>query len=417
MNNKPIILFVTPILCHPPKGGPELRIENSIKALAMIASVSLYCRKPFVQMGGDEALNYLKSFVDTIHFSPFCRQQVDLTSFFARGINLITRVLVRKNLFSPSPEGESDFQDVVGTANSIGADVIWLGYGNISYSLLKYIKQHSSIPVVVDTDSVWSRFVSRGSCFAKDETERHRIESEGKAKEEEEQWGTCLADVTTSVSEVDAEYYRDLTDNPGSVHIFSNVIDLNAYKCVPPPRGFRTPCIYLAGTFWSGSPMEDSVRWMLEHVLPLLKREVPEIHFYIAGRGSTQVLADIHDSAVTVTGELSTVLPYLTNATVAVVPLRFESGTRFKILEAGACGIPVVSTTLGAEGIPTINGRDILIADTPEDFSQAIIKVIHDRQFAENLGLNLKQVVTRRYSIDVLASEGQVILDYLITRE
>jgi len=218
------------------------------------------------------------------------------------------------------------------------------------------------------------------------------------------------------VSEVDAEYYRGLTGNPGSVHIFSNVIDLNSYKCVPPPREFTTPCIYLAGTFWVGSPMEDSARWLLELVLPILKQAVPDIHVYIAGRGSAQVLADIHDNAVTVTGELSTVLPYLTNATVAVVPLRFESGTRFKILEAGACGIPVVSTTLGAEGIPTTNGRDILIADTPEDFSQAIIEAIHDRKFAENLGMNLKELVTRRYSIDVLANEGQVVLDYLLTR-
>jgi glycosyltransferase involved in cell wall biosynthesis len=365
-------------------------------------------------MGGDAAIEYLQGFVDKICFAPFYRQSQSKLSFRTRLFNLIFRKFFGRSAFPvATAEGDADFRDVVSTAVALHADVIWLGYGNVSYPLLKYIKEHSRIPVVVDTDSVWSRFVLRGCPFVKDELERKRVEAEGKAKEQEERWGTRLADVTTAVSEVDAEYYRGLTDNPDRVHIFSNVIDLKTYKITPPPKGFIKPCIYLAGTFWPDSPMEDSARWMLKLVLPILKREVPDIHFYIAGRGSDQVLADVKDENVTVAGELPSVLPYLTNTTVAVVPLRFESGTRFKILEAGACGIAVVSTTLGAEGIPTTDGKDILIADTPEEFAQAIIRIVRDRQMAEDLGLNLKALVSKGYSIDALAAEGQVILDYL----
>jgi glycosyltransferase involved in cell wall biosynthesis len=415
MNKKTKILFVTPILGHPPKGGPELRIENSIKALSRISTVTLYCRTFHAQMGGDDAIEYLHNFVDKIYFSPFYRQSREKLSFSTRLLNLIFRKFLGRNAFPvATAEGEADFLDVVSTAEALHADVIWLGYGNVSYPLLKYIKEHSRIPVVVDTDSVWSRFVLRGCPFAKDELERKRVEAEGKAKEQEERWGTRLADVTTAVSEVDAEYYRGLTGNPDRVHIFSNVIDLKTYKSTSPPSGFIKPCIYLAGSFWPNSPMEDSARWMLECVLPILKQEVPDIHFYIAGRGSDQILSDVNDENVTVAGELSSVLPYLTNATIAIVPLRFESGTRFKILEAGACGIAVVSTTLGAEGIPTTNGKDILIADTPEEFAQAIIKIVCDRQLAENLGLNLKELVSQGYSIDALAAEGQAILHYLL---
>ena len=417
LQNKPAILFVTPVLGHPPKGGPELRIENSIKALSKIATVTLYCRISCVQIGGDSAIKYLRNFVEGIHFAPFFQRQNGFFSLLPRLINLFFRILLRRNLIALPVEGEADYQDVVRTAESLGADAIWLGYGNISYPLLKYIKACSNIPVVVDTDSVWSRFVLRGCPFAKDENERKMIEAKGKAKEQEERWGTRLADVTTAVSVVDAEYYRGLTDDPARVHIFPNVIDLNTYKIISPPNRFTKPCIYLAGSFWPDSPMEDSARWMLKLVLPILKREVPDVHFYIVGRGSTQVLADVGDTNVTITGELPSVLPYLTNATVAVIPLRFESGTRFKILEAGACGIPVVSTTLGTEGIPTTNGRDILIADTPEDFAHAIIRVIHDRELAESLGLNLKDLVTNGYSIAALASEGQEILHFLLDHD
>jgi glycosyltransferase involved in cell wall biosynthesis len=324
--------------------------------------------------------------------------------------------LVRRPLQPESLENESDFRDLVARARQVRADVVWLGYGNISYPLMRYIKDHSSIPVVLDTDSVWSKFVQRGLPFASDETARKKIEKEGKLKEEEERWGTQLADVTTGVSEIDAGYYRGLTDDPGKVHLFSNVIDLNDYSPVSPPAGFNKPCMYLAGTFWPGSPMEDAARWMLEHVMPLLKRELPDIHFYVAGRASGKVLADVHDDNVTVAGELPSVLPYLTNASVAVVPLRFESGTRFKILEAGACRVPVVSTTLGAEGIPAVDGKDILIADTPEDFAMAVVAVIRDRRRAESLGQNLRELVAVKFSIQALAHEGENILEYLIAR-
>lgn len=416
MLDKPSILFVTPVLGHPPKGGPELRIENSIKALAKVSTVSLYCRISHSQMGGDAAVRYLETFVNSIFFAPFCQRKLGLSSLVPRGINRISRTVIGRNLIIPSDKREDDYQDVVRTAESLGVDVIWVGYGNISYPLLRYIKEHSSFPVVLDTDSVWSRFVLRGLPYVKDEKEKKRIEKEGIQKEEEERWGTKLADITTGVSEIDMEYYRGLTNDPAKVHLFSNVIDLDYYAPVVPPDGFRKPCMYLAGTFWPGSPMEDAARWMLDLVLPLLKRELSGIHFYIAGRGSKEVLADVQDDDVTISGELTSVLPYLTNASVAVVPLRFESGTRFKILEAGACSIPVVSTTLGAEGIPAIDGKEILLADTPEDFARSVAKIIRDRELAISLARNLRELIANHFSIDTLARDGDEIINYLISQ-
>jgi len=279
-------------------------------------------------------------------------------------------------------------KQVLAIADRIVADVIWLGYGNLSYTLLAYLKQHSNYRIVLDTDSVWSRFVLRGLPFAQNEEERRRIEKEGREKEEEERRGSQLADVTTAVSRADAAYYRHVADNPAQVHIFSNVIDIDAYQQVPPPaKQLRRPCIYLAGTFGPRSPMEDAARWFTSNVLHLVRRQIPDVHFYIVGRGSDTTLSDISDSGITTTGELPSVLPYLCHADVALVPLRFESGTRFKILEAGACGIPVVSTTLGAEGIPVTHEYDILIADEPEPFADSIIRLLTDRDFAVEMAI------------------------------
>jgi glycosyltransferase involved in cell wall biosynthesis len=124
-------------------------------------------------------------------------------------------------------------------------------------------------------------------------------------------------------------------------------------------------------------------------------------------------LSDIDDPSITITGKVVSVLPYLCHANVAIVPLFFESGTRFKILEAGATGIPMVSTTLGAEGIPVINGKEILIADEPEEFAEAVIRIIENPDFAANLVNNCKALIEESYSVDALVNEANEILDFL----
>lgn len=409
------ILFTTPLLAHPPVGGPFLRIENSIKALAKISQLHIFCRRSIFDIGGNSAVKYYNKYCESFTFAPSFSSTNKYTRFVKRGCNFLGRMMLRRNIFPyPTDIPDIDYKSLLQLANSIKADIIWLGYGNISYPLLKYIKENSDYKVVVDTDSVWSRFVLRGLPYATDEKDRNRILVEGKAKEQEECWGTAMADVTTAVSEIDAQYYRSLVADSSKIHIFSNVIDVGMYeRNIPKPDNFKKPCIYLAGTFWSQSPMEDSALWLINGVMPILRVNVPGIHLYILGNGSRETLNAITDPDVSVLGRVQSVLPYLKNAGVAVVPLRYESGTRFKILESGASGVPVVSTTLGAEGIPVTDGYDILIADDPELFAKHIIRVLQDQDLGDRLASNLKKLVVENYSIETLAVEGLQILDYL----
>ena len=159
--------------------------------------------------------------------------------------------------------------------------------------------------------------------------------------------------------------------------------------------------------------MENAARWMINEILPLVYRVIPEVHFVIVGKGSDQVMADINDPRITITGKLPTVLTYLCLVDVALVPLKFESGTRFKIIEAGACKIPLVSTTLGAEGIPVKDGEHLLIADEPEEFAEAIVRLLKDRGLANRLALNCHRLINECYSIDYLVNEAEHILEYL----
>jgi glycosyltransferase involved in cell wall biosynthesis len=365
-------------------------------------------------MGGENAVTFYESYCKKFFAKPQSISFSRVTLFISRVINKVSRTIISRNIVNQYIESKQDYQHLLNVAFEIQADIIWLGFGNISYPLLRYIKEKSDIKVVLDTDSVWSRFILRGLPYAKDDNQYQQIFRIGQEKVEEENWGTKLADVTTAVSRVDAEYYQDLAVRLDQVHLFSNVIDIDSYQQVPAKRpDFHQPSIYLAGTFGPDSPMDDAARWIINQVLPLIRRQIPNIHFYIIGNGSDTTLSDIQDSQITITGKLDSVLPYLCHVNVALVPLRFESGTRFKILEAGACKVPVVSTTLGAEGIPVTHGHNILIADQPEDFARAVIKVIEDPSFARQMSDNLHSLIREKYSVDSLVHEGAKIIEYL----
>jgi polysaccharide biosynthesis protein PslH len=406
------VLYATPVLHHPPIGGPTLRVENSIKALAAVAEVHLYCRLPVEKFGGEAALRFYRGVCRSVRLAPFVQRDQGMALLGKRVANKLARLAGGRNVFPLrlGADGEN-CSDAVAVAKAVRADVVWLGYGNISYSLLRHLKLNSPFPVVLDTDSEWSRFVLRGLPYARTDRERERIEREGRAEEDEERWGAELADVTTAVSEVDAEYYRGLAPRPERVRVFSNVIDLATYASPPPPApGLQRPALVLAGSFWAGSPMEEAARWIVREVLPRVRADFPGVHLYVIGNGSNEIVKDLASDGVTVTGRVTSVLPYLCHAAATLVPLRFESGTRFKILEAGACRIPVVSTALGAEGLPVEHGRHLWIADDADGFAAAVVEILRNEAAAARVASRLHDLVAKDFTLPRLEREAREIL-------
>lgn len=401
------VLFTTPVLEHPPAGGPPLRIENSIKALSRVCQLDIIHRayEPSSEVDATDRFykKYAKEY-STIYVRGLSGNRSRLHSRFVRMID---------RAFDKTISRHSEF--ILNHVDQRKIDIVWFGYGNISYPLIRKIKnKRPELKVVCDTDSVWSRFVLRELPYAKGLRKLQILLSGLNKKIEERDW-VNLCDVTAAVSQVDAEYYRDLAKDTRKIHVFSNVIDVANYEALfAPPVGFKKPSVYLAGTFGHyHSPMDTAARWVVEEVLPLVWRTQPDLHFYIVGRGSDKGFGHLNGPNITVTGKLESVLPYLKNTNIALVPLMFESGTRFKILEAGSCKVPLVSTTLGAEGIPVKDGQHILLADTPQDFANAIVRLLEDKQLAGRLAENCHDLVNRMFSVETLAQEAKNILEYL----
>jgi glycosyltransferase involved in cell wall biosynthesis len=140
-------------------------------------------------------------------------------------------------------------------------------------------------------------------------------------------------------------------------------------------------------------------------ILPLIQQAEPDVTFTIVGRSPTPAVRRLaEDAGIKVTGRVEDVRPYLQNAAVYVVPLRIGGGTRLKIFEAMAAGRAVVSTTIGAEGLPTENGRHILLADTPQEFADAVIKVLRDGSLRSSIETEGRAFVTERYDWSAAAA-------------
>jgi len=132
-------------------------------------------------------------------------------------------------------------------------------------------------------------------------------------------------------------------------------------------------------------PNKDGVLFFLREIDGLIRRVRPQFHLkVIGGKPPPAVLAE-QSATVDILGSVEDVRPHMWGASVFVVPLRMGGGTRFKIVEAMAAGVPVVTTSLGMEGIPAVHEQDLLVADTPQDFADAVIRVLTDSALSEKL--------------------------------
>lgn len=158
---------------------------------------------------------------------------------------------------------------------------------------------------------------------------------------------------------------------------------------------------------------EDAVRYFAEDVLPLLRQRVPDATFAITGgTGDVDVSALKQQPGVIFTGYLDSVGDAVQSSAAVVIPLRHGGGTRLKVLEAMALGVPVISTRKGAEGIHVTDGENILLADQPDELVTAIVRVFEDTTLRDRLAAGGRSLVEREYDWSII---GQQMADLLET--
>lgn len=161
----------------------------------------------------------------------------------------------------------------------------------------------------------------------------------------------------------------------------------------------REPAVMFLGNY-PHDPNRDAVIFFHENVWPLVKEEVPEALFYAVGKDPTPDLLELarSDPSVIVTGTVEDVRPYFERVKVFVNPVRIGGGFRGKILEAMSMGLPIVTTSLGAEGVDAEDGRDMFVADDPADFAAATVRLLRDDGLCDSLGERARDMALKGFS-------------------
>jgi sugar transferase (PEP-CTERM/EpsH1 system associated) len=215
-----------------------------------------------------------------------------------------------------------------------------------------------------------------------------------------------------AVSEADRETFARLY--PGidlnGIHVVRTGVDTEYFSPAPSPSD-SVELVFTGSMDWL--PNEDGMLWFCQDILPLVKRDVPTVTLSIVGRAPTPAIKKLAEHAgVRVTGRVDDVRPYMSNAAVFIVPLRIGGGTRLKIFEAMAMAKAVVSTTVGAEGLPVTHDRDILLADDPGSFARAVVRLLREVQERRQLETAARSHVARNFDWSAVARD----LDHALVR-
>lgn len=221
----------------------------------------------------------------------------------------------------------------------------------------------------------------------------------------------------TAVSEKEAAAVsRVLGSGNGGAPVFviPNGVDVQAYRR---QEGRAVTGRLLYNGALSYGPNLDAVRFFAREVLPLVAAQVPDAHLVVTGRCNGLDIDDLRtDPRIHLTGFLPDLRPALDEAALCVVPLRAGGGTRLKVLEAWAAELPVVSTTLGAEGLGARDGEHLALADTPEAMARAVARLLQKPEEAQALARRARHLVEERYDWSAIGVRLSKLLKDMIRR-
>lgn len=210
------------------------------------------------------------------------------------------------------------------------------------------------------------------------------------------------ADLVLTVSEEDSRILRDEglesdIDVIPTIHVMHPLVSHNWSD--------RLELIFIGSYKWS--PNIDAMIYFCQDVLPLLRKVIPSIRLRIVGNAPTDEVKSLASEDVTIVGFVPETAPYLFSSDISIAPLRYGGGIKGKIGEALAHGLPVVTTSIGAEGFGFQVGKDVLVGDTPQTFTDAIVTLWQDRDLYESIRKNGWNYINDRYSVQAV--------DHLIT--
>jgi glycosyltransferase involved in cell wall biosynthesis len=210
-----------------------------------------------------------------------------------------------------------------------------------------------------------------------------------------------------AVSERDRDEMLAMTA-PERLSVVPTGVDVAEYGTAAGADARKPIVMFLGSMDWEANI--DAVEHFCRDIWPAVRAAVPSAQFRIVGRNPHARVARLAGDSVEVTGTVPSVVEHLKEAAVVVVPLRVGGGTRLKIFEAMSMAKAVVSTTIGAEGLPVTAGRDLEIADEPARFAQAVVRLMRDAAARRAIEAAARQLVVDKYDWSAVALDFEAAL-------
>ena len=268
------------------------------------------------------------------------------------------------------------------------------------YALIN-LRSKSDVPLILDNHNIEHKLLER---YQEVECSKLRRAYAGLESWKLKTWelgAWKAADHTWACSHCDKELIEG-SHRGIRCSVIPNVVDLDSYR--PSGDGQPTRILFTGGMDWH--PNRDAVEYFATEMLPILRWLRPGVELVVAGRGPSAAFRQRFSGTrgVEFTGTVADMRSEIQRASVCVVPLRIGSGTRLKILEAAGMAKPVVSTSIGAEGLEFEDGKEIVLADEPEKFARAVATLLADRTLARMIGAAARRKAEASYSLQSLRS-------------
>lgn len=217
-------------------------------------------------------------------------------------------------------------------------------------------------------------------------------------------------DAVFTTSDRDKEIFQGhLPDMP--IHVVPNGVDTKFFT----PSTEQTKPNTLVFTGMMGYvPNSDGILYFIESVLPIIRKQVPDIKLYVVGKNPPQSILDKASNNIIVTGFVDDVRPYVHRSEVYIVPLRMGGGTRLKVLEALSMKKPVVTTSIGCEGIDVVHDTHAVITDDARNFAESVIKLLKDKKEAKRLSDNGYELIHNHYEWNAIGGKMEEAFQTLV---
>jgi GT2 family glycosyltransferase/glycosyltransferase involved in cell wall biosynthesis len=282
-------------------------------------------------------------------------------------------------------------------------DRIYICFWWVANYFIDYIREEvPDTPVIIDSEDLHYLREQRQAEITKSK----ELEKTAAATKKKELAVYAKADCVTTVTEEDrAVLLADLKGMP--VMVIPNIHDA---VDIDVPYEQRKDFLFI-GNFNHG-PNQDAVLWFAQDIFPSILKKLPESKFYIVGNNPTQKVHDLASEHIVVTGWVPEVKPYLSKCRVSVIPLRFGAGMKGKVGETMSHGLPMVSTTVGTEGMRIVPQEHAFVTDHAQEFARYAVQLYSDKAIWEEMSRKGKDLISSQYSSEMLAKRMEYLLSF-----